>query len=146
MQTTVRKTNKMLMMEYKFDNAIEDILINALVESRGEQKEASSTLDISEASFSRWIQQLGLDKKVSTIRKKNGLPPTPRDLHIETESGKELIEIAVVSRCSECDKKYEDLISHKVTGITSKNNQVIAVVRDELNRKHWFSLNMSKIE
>ena len=146
MQTTSRKTNKMLMMEYKFEEEIEPLLINALVKSNGEQKEASFTLDISEASFSRWVQQLGLDKQVSTIRKKNGLPPTPRDLHLETESGKELIEVAIISRCSECDKRYEDLVSHKVTGITTKDDQVIAVVRDELNRKHWFSLNMSKIE
>ena len=143
MSKIIRKTPTMIMMEYKHGIDIEELLLTAIIESRGQQKEASENLDISEASLCRWIHDLDLTKKVAQIRKKNGLPPTVRDLGLKY-NGKELIEIAVIERCSDCDAKFEDLISHTITGINHEKDKIFAVVRDELHRKHKFALDLSE--
>lgn len=135
----------MALMEYRHQKDIETLILEALVQARGEQKEASVLLDVSESSICRWIQELDLTKKASQIRKKNGLLPTAGELRMETVDGKELIELVVLEPCSECGIKFESLIVHNVTQVNRKDNKTIAVVRDELNRKHWFALDLSKL-
>ena len=43
-------------------------------------------------------------------------------------------------------KKFEDLKLHNITGVNVDNEELIAVVRDEMNIKHWFKLDRSKEE
>ena len=145
MPKTIRKTPTMQMMEYKHQKDIETLILEALVQAKGEQKEASVLLDVSESSICRWIQELDLTKKASQIRKRNGLVPTAGELRMKTSGDKELIELVVLEPCSECGVKFDSLIVHNVTQVNKKDDKTIAVVRDELNRKHWFSLDLSKL-
>lgn len=132
------------MMEYKFNKPIDELILDSLINSSGAQNEASQLLDISESALCRWIQELDLNKEVSQIRKNNNRPPTIGDLRIKISDGRELVEVAIIKRCSDCNAKFEDFISHTVTAVDKKDEEIIAVVRDELNRKHWFALDMSQ--
>ncbi len=144
MQKIIRKTSTMYMMEYKFGKEIDTLILDALIQSRGEQKQASDALGISPSTMSRWINELNLTRQVSRIRKQNGLPPTTGELRMEVE-GKEIIELSVVDNCSDCNARFEDFKSHKITHINTEDGKHTAVVRDELNRKHWFSLNIPEM-
>ena len=146
MQKTIRKTHKMIAMEYQYGKPIDELILETLANSDGEQKGASRKLNMSEATLCRWIHELDLTRNVSVIRKHNGLPPTTRELRMETKSGEELISIAVISPCTECGKRFEELKIHNITGVNVDNEELIAVVRDEMNIKHWFKLDRSKEE
>ena len=131
-------------MEYKFGKEIDELILDSLISSKGQQKEASKILDISEATMCRWVQKLDLTKKFTRIRKSNGLQPTISGLTEQTDDGREVLEFAIISRCTECNAKFEDLTFHRVTYInTDKDKNPYAVVRDQLKRKHWFELDLS---
>ena len=144
MPKLTRKTSTMSMMEYKFGKPIDDLIINAIKEAHGEQRGASNILGIAESTLSRWVNELNLIKYVSKIRKDNGLIPTTRALRMEI-SGQEVIELAVQGRCTDCNKKFEEFTDYSITGITKIDNITVAIIRDQLNIKHWFNLDLSVV-
>ena len=132
------------MMEYKFGKPIDDLILDSIKQANGEQREASNILGIAESTLSRWINELDLTKHVSKIRRDNGLIPTTRELRMEI-SGQEVIELAVQGRCTECNKKFEEFTDFSITGITKKDDDTVAIIRDQLNIKHWFNLDLSSV-
>ena len=117
----------MIAMEYQYGKPIDELILETKANSDGEQKEASRKLNMSESTLCRWIHELDLTRNVSVIRKHNGLPPTTRELRMETKSGEELISIAVISPCTECGKRFEELKIHNITGVNVDNEELIAV-------------------
>ena len=156
MPKLIRKTSTMTMMEYKFGKPIDELIIGSMVDHHGSQLDASNSLGISPSTMSRWIKELDLTRHILKIRRDNGATPTTNDLSMEI-SGQEVIELAVKGRCldkSECNKKLEEFVNYTITYVDKLPNpfkpdgndrELIAVVRDELNIKHWFSLDLSTI-
>tara|TARA_R110002012_G_scaffold2391_7_gene11611 strand:- start:1501 stop:1896 length:396 start_codon:yes stop_codon:yes gene_type:complete len=130
----------MTMMEYKHGKDIESLILEALIKSNGEQKEASLILDISESALCRWIQELDISNQVAKIRKNNNLPPTPRRVQTVMD-GDGLADNYRLKSCDDCGVRFESLISVNVTGVTPRDGMNFAIVRDHLNVKHWFALN-----
>ena len=135
-----KKTTKMVMMEYKHGKDIETLILESLIESNGEQKEAANYLDVSESALCRWIRQLDLTTQVGKIRKTNNLPPTPHEVKSIVDNAN-LGADSIIENCTECGIKFEKLEMVNVTGVHIKDGQPLAVVRDHLNIKHWFVLN-----
>ena len=131
-------------MEYKFGKPIDDLILDSIKQANGEQREASNILGIAESTLSRWINELDLTKHVSKIRRDNGLIPTTRELRMEI-SGQEVIELAIQGKCTECNKKFEEFTDFNITGITKKDDNTVAIIRDQLNIKHWFNLDLSSV-
>jgi len=140
----IRKTSTMSMMEYKFGKPIDDLILDSIKQANGEQREASNILGIAESTLSRWVNELNLIKYVSKIRRENGLIPTTRALRMEI-SGQEVIELAVQGRCTDCNQKFEEFTDYNITGITKIEKNTVAIIRDQLNIKHWFNLDLSVV-
>ena len=136
MSKTIRKTVQMSLMELKHGEDIESLVLNTIVKAKGHQKNASEILGISESTLCRWIQQLDLSKKVGRVRNNNGLLPTPKALTIEIDDG----DIAKITPCLECGIQFKELKVSNITGVNFTEGSTVAVVRDELNRKHHFTL------
>ena len=47
--------------------------------------------------------------------------------------------------CPECNKKFEEFTDFSITGITKKDDDTVAIIRDQLNIKHWFNLDLSSV-
>tara|TARA_R110000824_G_scaffold43758_5_gene127677 strand:+ start:1794 stop:2201 length:408 start_codon:yes stop_codon:yes gene_type:complete len=127
-------------MELRYECDIESLILDTIVKAKGHQKNASELIGISESTLCRWIQQLDLSKKVGRVRNNNGLLPTPKTLTIEINDG----DISKITPCSMCGIQFEELKISNITGVNfnsgDPHNSPIAVVRDELNRKHYFAL------
>ena len=144
MSKTIRKTVQMSLMELRYECDIESLILNTIVKAKGHQKNASELLGISDSTLCRWIQQLDLSKKVGRVRNNNGLLPTPKTLNIEINDG----DISDITPCSMFGVQFEELKVPNITGVNfnsgDPSGSPIAVVRDELNRKHHFQL-ISKV-
>lgn len=139
----LRKTPKMELVEWRHGMEIDILILKSINECGGEQKCASIKMGISDSTLSRWIQELNLSSKISQLRKIKGLPPSSRDLRIEDEHGKSVIERAVCSVCNDCGISYGDLQLIDIQGTTGHGDSLVVVVRDERRIKHRFQLDAS---
>lgn len=142
---TLRKTSKMQLMEWKHSMDIDELILKVVRDSKGDQREASKILNLSESTLSRWIHELELTAKINVIKKGNNLPPTTRFLNMKNPDGLKIIENAISSNCLDCDATYADAMYNSINGIIKRSGDLVVVVKDHMNIKHRFTLDRESV-
>ena len=146
-----RRTPKMLLLEERYDTAIDDLLLKVLRDAQGDFLMASQSIALSRSTYRQWLQHLGLDTEVTRIRRQFDRPRMERGLLSGDEAAKLRIEKAIRDACMACQASILTLPQPVVLlGLALKKAegklQTMLYIKDGLDRRHAYGLVEGGIE
>ena len=148
-QHRIRKSAKMAYLEVIHTMDIKALLLDKLTKAHGSYTEASESLNITISTFSRWLNQLGLDDEAHVIRQANGLPNTDNNLAPIVSGGVDTLRVgqAVSGDCTSCAIGFLALEQPVVmVNVLSEEGKFYMEVRDSKRKSHWYELKTEKLQ